>query len=229
LDGDGKVEYLFVDRVTGGVQVWWNGAKVSNGWGWIKGNQIASGVSANGWSIDFAAISGTGRADYLDIVQSSSAVKLWANGCPDTDLPAARNAPAPETAPDPTTIPTPRVIPDKPEVLRPDSYHTYQFKYFDDYGFKDRTPAVDSTPVFLYARTGSTFDPCYPESGTVLGISPPKPNPGTAVGASRILKKIAQTRVLTPAVRLFIIASLTELAKSLQHILLVENSLCTLV
>ena len=70
-------------------------------------------------------------------------------------------------------------IPDRPDNVRPDTFHVSMFTSFDQYGFIAGTPAVEAAPVFLFSRTQKNYDPCYPESAVVIGSNPPKPNPGT--------------------------------------------------
>ena len=69
--------------------------------------------------------------------------------------------------------------PPRPDNVAPDTFHGSQFDNFDSVGFAPGSPGVDAAPVFLYARTSSNNDPCYPESAVVIGSNPPKPNPGT--------------------------------------------------
>ncbi|KAF2275926.1 uncharacterized protein EI97DRAFT_361297, partial [Westerdykella ornata] len=58
-------------------------------------------------------------------------------------------------------------IPPRPPGVDPAAFHASQFDNFDaiaeKYGFDDLNPAVQHAPVFLYARTDPTMDPCYPE------------------------------------------------------------------
>jgi len=87
IDGDGKADYLVVDKATGSVTEYLNGGPnsvASGGWVWIDQGKIASGVGAAGQSIVFGAVSSRGRADYLVITPGSGAVSLWANGCDGT-------------------------------------------------------------------------------------------------------------------------------------------------
>jgi hypothetical protein len=81
LNGDGKADYLWVDRTVGSVQVWQNGGSGSNGWIWNPQGEVASGVGANGLCIQFADTTGDGRADYLNVAPASGAVSEWFNSC----------------------------------------------------------------------------------------------------------------------------------------------------
>jgi hypothetical protein len=87
IDGDGKADYLVIDKATGSVTEYLNGGPNSGadgGWLWIDQGKIASGVGAAGQSIVFGAVSSRGRADYLVITPGSGTVSLWANGCDGT-------------------------------------------------------------------------------------------------------------------------------------------------
>lgn len=81
LNGDGKADYLWVDRLIGSLQVWRNGGVGANGWIWYPQGEVASGVGANGLCIQFADTTGDGRADYLDIDPNLGSVSEWFNGC----------------------------------------------------------------------------------------------------------------------------------------------------
>lgn len=48
---------------------------------WIPQGLVAGGVFGNGLSVRFAIWSGNMRADYLDIVHDTSAVRMFANMC----------------------------------------------------------------------------------------------------------------------------------------------------
>jgi hypothetical protein len=81
INGDGRADYLWINRLDGSVQEWQNGgAKTGGGWLWTSQGQIASGVGANGYCTQFADTTGTGRADYLNVVPSSGAVLEWLVG-----------------------------------------------------------------------------------------------------------------------------------------------------
>lgn len=87
IDGDGKADYLVVDKATDSVTEYLNGgpdSAANGGWVWINQGKIATGVGAAGQSIVFGAVSSRGRADYLVITPGSGAVSLWANGCDGT-------------------------------------------------------------------------------------------------------------------------------------------------
>ncbi|KAJ4208903.1 hypothetical protein NW759_013504 [Fusarium solani] len=76
MNGDGMDDYLVVDPDNGSVQVWWNYGPDDdwvNGWGFVPGGQIASGVPhANLETLRFPDINGDGRADYVYIGEGGS-------------------------------------------------------------------------------------------------------------------------------------------------------------
>lgn len=80
INGDGLADYLWVNRLDGAVSEWQNGG-AQGGWKWIPLDRIATGVGANGLSVQFAVLSGKGRADYLHVDPASGSVTLWVNGC----------------------------------------------------------------------------------------------------------------------------------------------------
>lgn len=82
LDGDGKADYIYVDKSTGKMKMWRNGGLGSDGtWIWTAVGEIATGVGTTGSAVRFADFGGTGRADYLVIVPGSLGVKKWENTC----------------------------------------------------------------------------------------------------------------------------------------------------
>ena len=70
-----------MDRLTGSVNLWYNGGGLANNWIWYPAGEVATGVGANGLSIMFADTTGSGRDDYLDVIPFSGAVNAWLNGC----------------------------------------------------------------------------------------------------------------------------------------------------
>ena len=81
LDGDGKADYLRMSKLTGAVQLWHNAGVVDSKWIWVQENEVAQGVGANGLSIQYGNILGSGRADYAVVDPVTSGIYLWANGC----------------------------------------------------------------------------------------------------------------------------------------------------
>ncbi|KAI9679797.1 MAG: hypothetical protein M1817_004811 [Caeruleum heppii] len=75
----------------------------------------------------------------------------------------------------------PPPVPERPASSGQMSFHGSRFEFIEQTGYE---PAVDAMPVLLFSRTTSSFDPCYPESGTVIGSSPSQKNPGTDVPPS---------------------------------------------
>lgn len=69
-------DYLVVNPENGSVKIWWNygpGENWVNGWKFVEGGQIASGVPhANLETLRFPDINGDGRADYVYISEGGS-------------------------------------------------------------------------------------------------------------------------------------------------------------
>ncbi|KAK1497899.1 hypothetical protein CABS01_10877 [Colletotrichum abscissum] len=82
MNGDGLEDYMIVNPQNGAVKIWWNyGADESwvNGWKFIDGGQIASGVPHANWAtLRFPDINGDGRADYVYIGAAGS-LSHWMN------------------------------------------------------------------------------------------------------------------------------------------------------
>ncbi|CAO1598290.1 hypothetical protein XANCAGTX0491_002060 [Xanthoria calcicola] len=87
MNGDGRSEYLKVSRTDGSVVESLNqggrdtgpNAAVIN---WVPVTiPIATGVGTNGRGVIFGDINGDGRAEFLDVNPSTSAVNMWLNGC----------------------------------------------------------------------------------------------------------------------------------------------------
>ncbi|KAF2678588.1 hypothetical protein K458DRAFT_272216, partial [Lentithecium fluviatile CBS 122367] len=74
-------------------------------------------------------------------------------------------------------------IPARPEGVNSQTFHASQFEQFDqiaaEYNFDFLNPAVIHAPVFLFARTGPSVEPCYPEGALNNGWTGDGPNPGT--------------------------------------------------
>ncbi|MEV6794078.1 FG-GAP-like repeat-containing protein [Streptomyces sp. NPDC051320] len=76
--GSGKADYLVLAD-NSAVTAWKNGGAASGGgWIWYPQGQVASGVGDPSSQIQFADITGDGRADYLD-VGTDGATKAWVN------------------------------------------------------------------------------------------------------------------------------------------------------
>ncbi|WP_327064721.1 GDSL-type esterase/lipase family protein [Kitasatospora sp. NBC_01302] len=78
LNGDGKADYLVVNS-NGSVQEWQNGGNSGNGWIWQPQGSVATGVGDPGSRIQFADLTGDGRADYLDVNPANGSVQAWLN------------------------------------------------------------------------------------------------------------------------------------------------------
>jgi lysophospholipase L1-like esterase len=82
LNGDGRDEYLVVNRTSGAVTAYVNrglGPKDKNAV-WDPWGQIASGVLTPGTYVDFADLNGDGRDDYLVVNDTTGAVTAYING-----------------------------------------------------------------------------------------------------------------------------------------------------
>ena len=77
---DGRADYLLVHD-NSAVDLWTNAGPMPGGgdWGWTPQGTTASGVGSPGTQIQFADITGDGRADYLDVNPTSGATRAWAN------------------------------------------------------------------------------------------------------------------------------------------------------
>ncbi|GAA2722457.1 MULTISPECIES: FG-GAP-like repeat-containing protein [Streptomyces] len=76
IDGDGRADYLILEK-DGSVRAWLNNGGDS-GNGWKKYGQFAGGTGAPGSKVRFADINGDGKADYL-VVDDNGAVRAWIN------------------------------------------------------------------------------------------------------------------------------------------------------
>lgn len=82
IDGDGKADYLLVNKSTGVTNMWKNGGMGSDGrWIWASQEEVASGGGPAGSSIRFADLGGTGRSDYLDIRTNPLGAFQWLSTC----------------------------------------------------------------------------------------------------------------------------------------------------
>lgn len=123
INGDHRADYLVVDKATGAVTAWLNGGPNQVGGPiWLPQGQIASGTlnSGNAASnlIDFADITCTGRADYLQVDQQPVPYKVISTagptppppargyGIPTPDSPVEWGPPAPHGCTSPTSTAT---------------------------------------------------------------------------------------------------------------------------
>lgn len=87
INGDGRSEYLRVSRTDGSVVESMNQGSKDTGpnaavINWVPVTApIANGVGTNGRGVIFGDINGDGRAEFLDVNPSTSAVNMWLNGC----------------------------------------------------------------------------------------------------------------------------------------------------
>ncbi|CAG8321699.1 unnamed protein product [Penicillium salamii] len=86
INGDGRADYIAVDRTVGSAQVWLNGGGPDNGPNaakvvWYPHGTIATGVGGFARGLQFADLNGDGRAEYVDVAFDTSAVRAWLNGC----------------------------------------------------------------------------------------------------------------------------------------------------
>lgn len=92
IDGDGKADYLVVDRGTGALTEWRNvGGDRPGVDGWQARGKIARGGLDNSGSnpqytlLRLADVTCDGRADYLAVHNSTGAIKAWKNNGGDHD------------------------------------------------------------------------------------------------------------------------------------------------
>jgi lysophospholipase L1-like esterase len=78
LTGDGRADYIDV-APTSAVQFWVNGNAGSGSWPWYPQGTTATGVGVPGNRIQFADLTGDGRADYIDVDPATGATKAWLN------------------------------------------------------------------------------------------------------------------------------------------------------
>jgi len=86
INGDGRADYLSVSHVNGAVIEFENGGGPDNGpdadkINWISVGTIATGVGDSGATIQFADLTGDGRAEFIDVNAQTSAVNAWLNAC----------------------------------------------------------------------------------------------------------------------------------------------------
>lgn len=68
INGDGKVDFIYVNGTNGAVDEWRNegpGAASGSSFTWSWKGRIASGNTARGSCIEFANLYGLGRSDYI--------------------------------------------------------------------------------------------------------------------------------------------------------------------
>ncbi|KAK2749084.1 hypothetical protein CKAH01_06581 [Colletotrichum kahawae] len=82
MNGDGLDDYMVVNPANGAVRIWWNYGPDDgwvNGWKFVEGGQIASGVPHANWAtLHFPDINGDGRAVYV-YAGSGGPLRHWMN------------------------------------------------------------------------------------------------------------------------------------------------------
>ncbi|KAH8684260.1 SGNH hydrolase-type esterase domain-containing protein [Tricladium varicosporioides] len=82
IDGDGKADYLFVNKSTGVTKMWRNGGMSSDDrWVWISKGEIVTEAGTTGSFVRFADVGGTGRSDYLNITSNPLGARQLLNTC----------------------------------------------------------------------------------------------------------------------------------------------------
>lgn len=84
VNGDGRADYLWIDRSTGAVKAWLNepsGDRLRPNWNDIGLIASGPGDGSGGHGIQFADLNGDGRAEYLNVDTLISAVYAWVSGC----------------------------------------------------------------------------------------------------------------------------------------------------
>lgn len=109
IDGDGKVDYVWIHPIDGSAHVWINviGVNPAN-WIPLLPDPVAAGVGYSGACIKFAYLEHTGRGGYVPVTPSTGAVAVWLNGCDDL-APSPSPSPiggSPGTTKQPGTRPT---------------------------------------------------------------------------------------------------------------------------
>ncbi|KAK6388645.1 hypothetical protein LTR95_019728, partial [Oleoguttula sp. CCFEE 5521] len=83
INGDGKADLCFVDSLNGAVTVWYNGGAIpSSGsafqWNWQ--GVLSPGGTSRGETVEFGALYGLGRADYIGtsvVEPASNRASTW--------------------------------------------------------------------------------------------------------------------------------------------------------
>ncbi|KAK4565366.1 hypothetical protein LTR86_003983 [Recurvomyces mirabilis] len=97
INGDGRDDLVWVDMITGAVTAWYNGGAVASSgsafqWNWQ--GVVASGGSSRGQCVEFGALYGLGRADYIVVEPATNQAWTWFNVCPDGAGPEPPNLPS---------------------------------------------------------------------------------------------------------------------------------------
>jgi hypothetical protein len=84
VNGDGRADYIWIDKFTGDGYVWYNMGPMqisgSSFW-WESQGALYEGTS-NGPNIHYPDLGGEGRADMLEVVPKTGYGYVWFNDCP---------------------------------------------------------------------------------------------------------------------------------------------------
>ena len=70
INGDGKADLLYVNMLNGSVTAWYNGGMIPSSGSAVEWNWhgiVSPGGSSRGACVEFGALYGLGRADYIGI------------------------------------------------------------------------------------------------------------------------------------------------------------------
>ncbi|OGM47389.1 hypothetical protein ABOM_002570 [Aspergillus bombycis] len=139
VDGDGLVDFLWVDKFNGNTKVWINKGPIptaGSSWKWELLDGPRYQGSDRGANLYFPNLGGLGRADMHNVIPRTNIAYTWFNTCPGSDNTAADDVDPsidpglpPYTAPDqPTPTGTPPVSPSPtgiPIGEAPDGYYEH--------------------------------------------------------------------------------------------------------
>lgn len=97
INGDGRDDYVYVNMTDGAVTVWYNDGWTPNTddvFQWRSQGIVSPGGFSRGASIEFGALNGLNRADYISVRPSTNEAWTWFNICPDGEGPAPPNLPS---------------------------------------------------------------------------------------------------------------------------------------
>ncbi|KAK5111586.1 hypothetical protein LTR85_011815 [Meristemomyces frigidus] len=97
INGDGKDDFLYVNMLNGSVTAWNNGGRIQSSgsafqWNWQ--GVVSPGGSSRGACVEFGALYGLERADYIVVDPSTNKAWTWFNVCPDGIGPVAPSLPS---------------------------------------------------------------------------------------------------------------------------------------
>lgn len=97
INGDGRNDYLYVNMTDGAVTAWYNDGWTpdgANAFRWNSQGIVSPGGTSRGATIEFGALNGLGRADYISLKPSTNEAWAWFNVCDDNEGPAAPDLPS---------------------------------------------------------------------------------------------------------------------------------------